>query len=221
MKVPFSIYKCFILSRKLCRTKKKCICRDWLTLSVLLLVPLYSQLPLPCLNNYHILLADTVNKTVVFEGFFILGFSINALNIIHLETLQNRKFWLCYLGWMACLHASGVCKAFSSSFCQLKFCFNLERDIKNHVPSGRTPEVYSKSSNKTWRIFMSVWLSREHKLDLWKILKELSNQIPIKLDRCDVESWDVHIAHFRHLTQMLQLELWRPKLWRDSSNHLS
>lgn len=43
----------------------------------MLLVPWYTQLPLTCLNC--ILLADTVSKIVVFEGFFFLGFLFSAL----------------------------------------------------------------------------------------------------------------------------------------------
>lgn len=57
-----------------CRTKEKCIFRDWLTLSVMFLVPLTTQLLHPCLNNYPLLLADTVSKTVIFEGFFCFRF---------------------------------------------------------------------------------------------------------------------------------------------------
>lgn len=52
--------------------------------------------------------------------FFVLGFLIKALNILHLKTMQKQKILtLLPRMWMACLHASAVCKAFSPSFSQV------------------------------------------------------------------------------------------------------
>lgn len=84
-------------------------------------------------------------------GFFILGFLFKASNILHLKTLQNRKFCykkpnennklLCYLGceWPACMPMLYVRPSLPHF---TKWCFNLERDIKNCVSSGRTARVY-------------------------------------------------------------------------------
>lgn len=132
-----------------CRTKKKCNFRDSHTLSMMFLVflpnyPFHALIIIPSLGWYR-------EQNCGSWGFFILGFLFKASNILRLKTLQNRKFCykkpnennklLCYLGceWPACMPMLYVRPSLPHF---TKWCFNLERDIKNCVSSGRTARVY-------------------------------------------------------------------------------